>query len=126
MRRNIHPNRQRILNVLEREFPISDTELARIASVSQRSVKEYLRDLHAENLVHVAEWRVNSPGSPTRLWKFGPGDDATKPAPLTSAERRRRDREQPGAKEREAEMKRNRRRLDNLKGKSLTASLLGV
>ena len=124
--RSIHPNRQRILDVLLREVPMSDVEIARIAFVSHRSVKEYLRDLHAERVIHIHEWRSNSPGSPTRVWVIGNGEDAQKPARLTSAERRRKDRARPGAKEREAEMKRNRRRFDNLAGKSTVAALLGV
>lgn len=124
--RSIHPNRQRILTVLERKVPLSDRAIAAIAYVSHRSVKEYLRGLKATNEAHICAWVKNSPGSPTGLWMIGPGEDAERPAPLTARERRRRDREKEGVKEAEAARKRADRRINKTKGRSLTSILLGV
>lgn len=126
LRRNIHPNRRRVLEALERGIPLSMKEIGEIAHVSPRSVREYLQHLRAANEAHIAEWRDNSPGSPTPLWVLGTGEDAEKPVPMTDAERHRRDRAKDGVSELEAARKRAKRHMRKLGERSMLATLLGV
>lgn len=126
LRRNIHPNRRRVLEALERGIPLSMKEIGEIACVSPRCVREYLRELKSEGKARIAEWRDNSPGSPTPLWVLGTGEDAEKPVPVTEAERRRRDRAKDGVKELEAARKRAKRHMRRLGERSMVATLLGV
>jgi hypothetical protein len=126
LKRNIHPNRRRVLEALERGIPLSQIEIGGIAYVSPRSVREYLQHLRATNEARIAEWRDNSPGSPTPLWMLGSGEDAPKPTPMTSAECRRRSRAKDGVSELEAARKRAKRHMKKLGEQSMLATLLGV
>ena len=106
--------------------PWTCQQLADTFHMSKRNVHLYLRDMREDGLVYTCSWEDNSPGPPSRQWIVGHGTDVPPPPAKNTLELHRAYRARPGAKEREAELKRNRRQLNKLKGRSLTAHLLGV
>lgn len=100
--------------------------LAEAFHLDRRNIHKYLKDMKADGLIYTCGWEEHSPGPPSRLWVVGQGEDAPMPVPPDRTEERRRMRAAPEAKAREALLKRNRRRLNKLREKSLTAYLLGA
>lgn len=116
--------RKRIIAALAK--PLSHHELGAAVHLHKRSILMHLSEMRADKEIHTHSWRENSPGPPTRLWVYGPGEDAPMPLAKSPEEHRRKFRSDPEVRAREAEQKRNKRRLKKLENKSSTAFLLGV
>lgn len=67
-------------------------DLNRLAARPSHYAGQVLRDWHKAGLTHIAEWERNRSSHPIPRYRWGPGVDAKKPAPLTSAETVRRSR----------------------------------
>ena len=106
--------------------PWTVQQLAEAFHLHRRSVHAYLKLMREDGLIYTCGWLEHSPGPPSRQWIMGYGIDVPPPPGQDMLEVRRRQRAVPGAKEREAMLKRNRRRLNKLQGKSIVAATLGV
>lgn len=80
---------ERILELLQ--MPHTRQELAEAAHIGVRGVQCYLTALMAETprRIHVHDWRINSPGSPSAIYLVGDHKDKRKPRAKTNAERMR-------------------------------------
>lgn len=86
---------ERILDLLQK--PHTRQELAEATHIGVRGVQSYLTALMAETprRIHVHDWRINSPGSPTAVYMAGDRKDKKKPRAMTAAERSRKRRKDP-------------------------------
>ena len=65
--------------------PMSKKEIAKATERDYETVSHLFAKIR--DGVHVAGWRRGRDGPIEALWLYGPGEDAPKPAPLTSAEK---------------------------------------
>lgn len=108
------------------EKPWTVQQLAEAFHLDKRTIHAYLRGMKEDRLIYTCSWEEHSPGPPSRQWAAGQGEDVPPPPRQDAMTQRKKYRARPGAKEREAMLKRNRRRLNKLRSKSLTSILLGV
>ena len=101
-------------------------QMAEAFHLDKRTIHAYLHDMKEDGLIYTCSWEEHSPGPPSRRWVVGQGEDVPPPPRQTVMDLRRKYRAAPGMKEREAMLKRNRRKLNKLMSKSLTSILLGV
>lgn len=73
------------------EKPMSKREIAQATGRNFETVTRLFQKLDGQ--IHIAGWRSGSVGEPTALWLLGPGENAPRPAPMTTAEKSRRYRE---------------------------------
>lgn len=76
----------RVLAELKSFKGLTAVELADVMDVPRRAAERYLRQLYAEQRVHVGAWLRAEVGTrnghhPSRVWRAGPGRDAERPAP---------------------------------------------
>ncbi|CAG2144512.1 hypothetical protein LMG31506_03022 [Cupriavidus yeoncheonensis] len=64
---------------------MSSDELAQLTGINAGSTRCYINYLHNAELAHVGRW-TKSKQQNERLWRFGPGEDAPMPVPLTRKE----------------------------------------
>ena len=58
-------------------------ELADHVGLHYLTVARFMRELHKQKVIHVAEWRRDARGcASAKVWAFGEAKDAKKPAPL--------------------------------------------
>lgn len=73
------------------EQPRTRRELAEMTSVGVRAIQSYLSTLMAETprRIHVCDWRKNTPGSPSAVYRVGNKPDKARPPAETGAARAR-------------------------------------
>lgn len=78
----------RALRIISECGPVSARQIARQSPATLRTIQRALNALHSSRAVFIQDYRRNSRGGkPSKFWAIGPGKDATRPAPTTSAER---------------------------------------
>jgi hypothetical protein len=92
----------------------------------KRTLQRNLKTLHEQRLLHIVKWRTRGePGPYLPLFRRGTGKDKPYPERPTHVEKQQRRRLNPDVVEREAALKRLRRRKANPKPLSLAGLLLG-
>ena len=80
----------RVIDLLQ-HHALTSTELAARVFCTERSAQQMINKLRLKGLVHIQEWQ-RSGTILVATYRYGIGSDATKPLPLTAAERLRRHR----------------------------------
>lgn len=91
----IGPNQRRALQMLQQSpAGLTRTELQTQLSIPDlRTMQTMLKALHQRKLIHIAAWRYESAGRSCpacRVFRYGEGEDAKKPAGLSPEDCRRR------------------------------------
>lgn len=86
---------QAILDCLEQYGGSTPKEISERTGMEYKSLygqKNYMNDLKARDLVHIADWRrqVGRGGPPQPVYVLGPGEDANRLEPLSNYEKCRR------------------------------------
>lgn len=86
------PGLARIVAALGRAGPMTYREIALAAGLSTNTIKNsgYMDILVRQRRAHISEWRRNRQGPMVAVYTAGPGRNATKPAPLSQAEKMQR------------------------------------
>lgn len=102
------PSMRRIVVALVAHGPMSPEEIALEACMSESTLThaQYLKTLRAAGLVHVFKWDRSHNGPPTPIWAAGPGKDAKRPKPYSTAEKCRRWKKSTGYNRRSSEARR--------------------
>lgn len=79
-------NHARVLEELNHVGGLTALELADAMGVHRTGAERFLRQMHAEQKVHIGSWLRAEVGAssghhPTRVWVAGPGRDAPRPKP---------------------------------------------
>ena len=73
------PAMVRMIRSLDRRGPMDLYSWAREAGVAFITAKNYSRQLHAQEHIHITEYRKNIGTKPTAIFAWGPGVDAKRP-----------------------------------------------
>lgn len=94
---------------------------AELIHCDKRTAERILAHLWLEKLIHIVSWdKIYN--NTTAIYRWGPGKDAPRPAPIPQAEKVRRYRAKPGVKEKINFDKRARRTV----GKEVRLGMFGV
>lgn len=75
--------RKYLHDYLDANQPVSALQISQDLGIA----RETFYDQHRRGTVHIAEYTRNRNGHLVALYALGPGEDAKKPKPMTSAER---------------------------------------
>lgn len=69
-----------ITNTLRELGQASSKQLAEVTKLPRGSVLSTIKELHNAGMIHISEWKMNKTTMLTRIYKWGPGEDAQEPA----------------------------------------------
>lgn len=85
------PRAVRLIHRIKQEFLKSpeDLEVYQLAEalhMSRRNINQYVQYLLLTEQIHIGSWRSRDSWGPVKRYRLGPGRDAPRPRPRTSAE----------------------------------------
>lgn len=87
-RQKVAQERRKTLRRLLKKRPQTSQEIAVLMGLTREQVCYLLRELRAEYLCHICGYKAPDKGALQPVYKLGAGEDATKPAGLTPAQKR--------------------------------------
>lgn len=127
--RIMHPTMQRLRLEFMTGARLTFHDVEARCFISARNGREYLKLLHSEGEIHICDWRRDSPQGPwVPVYLYGGNDnEPLKPNVTSNAERRKRWRQNEGVKEKEAALKRGKRRMKSVESiQSVVSFMLGI
>lgn len=85
------PRAIRLIHKIKQEFLRSPEDLevhhlAEALHMSGRNIRQYIGYLMQTEQIHIGSWRSRESWGPVKRYRLGPGRDAPRPRPRTSAE----------------------------------------
>jgi len=117
------------MRALQAHGPLSPQQLAALVFCTLRHARRLLHLLHLKGIVHIVEWRKESPrrrGPYIRVYKLGIGADAPPPPPMPVSQRAAASRARKTVEDLDFERARRRQLRRKIKIDPLTAAFFGV
>jgi|688.fasta_scaffold2026488_1 hypothetical protein len=82
-------NPTKITNALKELGEASSKQLTEITQLPRGSVTGVIKVLHEAGMIHISDWKMNKTTMLTRIYKWGPGEDAEEPVLSYAASKRK-------------------------------------
>lgn len=73
--------KNRILKLLKKGTPMLSLDMADVLRIDKGAASQAAKELHRDGFLHISEWRMHPKNAGNKVYAYGYGEDAIKPAP---------------------------------------------